>query len=324
MTKSIELTTETPGPMKVLSLCSGMGGDAAAFLHAGIPHEMIAVAEFEPVASAVLACRFPGVLNLGDINAVNHWKEYHDKIDLLISGFPCQPYSSAGKQRGTSDKRDLSVRICEIIAAVAPKFILIENVPQFLTVQGGKPFAEFRGAIERAGYTVGYQVIDAQSFVPQRRRRLFLCAYRGTPGTSPHEILSVAAGSAGRSQQGGAILDGAGSSFAGGSSVLYPPRLGTIMASAAGLNRAGMRGHEMDFYVVQEFPEWGLMVRRPTPLEVLRAQGFPDWWLDDVTCLGRPLTDKQRYQLVGNSWPVPVAAAILSEINAHWFAPASR
>ncbi|MDF1607540.1 DNA (cytosine-5-)-methyltransferase [Hoeflea sp. YIM 152468] len=324
MTKPIELTTKMRSPMKVLSLCTGIAGDAAAFLHAGISHEMIAVAEFDPLASAVLACRFPGVLNLGDINAINHWKVYHGKVDLIITGIPCQPYSSAGRQLGSEDARDLSTRVCEIIATVAPRFILIENVPQFRTVQGGKPFAEFTGAIERAGYSLGYQVIDAQDFVPQRRKRLFLCAYRGTPSTSPSELLAFAAGGAGRAKPGGAICDRARSDPPGSSSVLYPPRLGTIMASGSGLNRAGMKGHEMDFYVVQEFPEWGLTVRRPTPLEVLRAQGFPDWWLDDVTYRGRPLTNNQRYQLVGNSWPVPVAAAILSEINAHWFAPASK
>ena len=94
------------------------------------------------------------------------------------------------------------------------------------------------------------------------------------------------------------------------------------MASGSGMNRAGLKGHELDFLVVQEFPGHGLVVRRPTPLEALRAQGFPDDWLDGVEYQGRPLTDLEKYQLVGNSWPVPVAGAILKEIATRWASPA--
>ena len=86
------------------------------------------------------------------------------------------------------------------------------------------------------------------------------------------------------------------------------------MASGAGMNRPGMRGHELDFLVVQEFAGLGLVVRRPTPLEALRAQGFPDDWFDGVSVAGKALTDLQKYKLVGNSWPVPVTAAILAGI----------
>lgn len=308
----------------MLSLCTGMGGDAAAFLHAGIPHEMIAVAEFDPVASAVLACRFPEVVNLGDINAVNHWKDYHEKVDLIIAGIPCQPYSNAGRQLGSEDARDLSQKVLRIVKTVAPKFILIENVPQFETVDGGRPFRAFTNGLRDSCYTIGHRIIDAADFVAQRRKRLFLCGHRGDAGSGPSEVLALAAGGAGCTQAGGEAPVSPSSVFAGGTSVLHPPRLGTLMASGSGMNRAGMKGHEMDFLVVQEFPDRGLVVRRPTPLEALRAQGFPDDWLDGVLYRGRPLTNNQRYQLVGNSWPVPVAAAILSEINAHWFAPATK
>ena len=86
------------------------------------------------------------------------------------------------------------------------------------------------------------------------------------------------------------------------------------MASASGMNRAGLKGHELDFLIEQEFPDVGLVVRRPTPLEALRAQGFPDDWLDGVEVDGRVLTDLEKYELIGNSWPVPVMAGILSGI----------
>ena len=86
------------------------------------------------------------------------------------------------------------------------------------------------------------------------------------------------------------------------------------MASGSGLIRAGMTGHELDFLVVQRFPDGNLMVRRPTLVEALRAQGFPDDWLDGVKFAGKPLSDVRKCKLVGNSWPVPVAASILRGI----------
>ncbi len=80
----------------------------------------------------------------------------------------------------------------------------------------------------------------------------------------------------------------------------------------------GLTRHELDFLVVQKFPGAGLVVRRPTPLEGLRAQGFPDTWFDGIEYRGRPLTDNEKYCLIGNSWPVPVTASILSAIHRHW------
>lgn len=74
--------------MRVLSLCTGIAGDVAAFRHAGVPHEVAAVAEFDPVASAVLAEKFPGVPNLRDITAVNNWKDYHGRSTSSSQGFP--------------------------------------------------------------------------------------------------------------------------------------------------------------------------------------------------------------------------------------------
>lgn len=308
--------------MRVLSLCTGIGGDVAAFRQAGFVHEMVAVAEFDPLAATVLKQKFPAIRNLGDITAFDNWKDFYGHVDLLIAGIPCQPYSSAGKQRGANDTRDLSREVLRIVADVSPRFLLIENVPQFATVDGGKPFGAFTDGLREAGYTTGHRVIDASGFVAQRRKRLFVCGHRGDAGTGPDALLALAAGSAGCAAAGGEASVSPASVFAGGTAVLHPQRLGTLMASGSGMNRAGLKGHEMDFLVVQDFPGCGLVVRRPTPLEALRAQGFPDTWLDGVSYRGRALRDIEKYRLVGNSWPVPVTAAILSQIDRHWMNPA--
>lgn len=308
--------------MRVLSLCTGIGGDVAAFRQVGLVHEMVAVAEFDPLAATVLKQKFPAIRNLGDITAIDNWKDFYGHVDLLIAGIPCQPYSSAGKQRGANDTRDLSREVLRMVADVSPRFLLIENVPQFATVDGGKPFRAFTDGLRGAGYTTGHRVIDASGFVAQRRKRLFVCGHRGDAGTGPDALLALAAGSAGCAAAGGEASVSPASVFAGGTAVLHPQRLGTLMASGSGMNRAGLKGHEMDFLVVQDFPGCGLVVRRPTPLEALRAQGFPDTWLDGVSYRGRALRDIEKYRLVGNSWPVPVTAAILSQIDRHWMNPA--
>src|SRR5690606_9043547 len=79
--------------------------------------------------------------------------------------------------------------------------------------------------------------------------------------------------------------------------------------------KPGMTGADLHFLIVQDDPEAGLIVRRPTPLEALRAQGFPDDWLDGITVRGKTLSNAQIFRLAGNAWPVPVAAAILREVG---------
>lgn len=320
-TQSDRPNTSTRKPMRVLSLCTGIAGDVAAFSHAGLQHDIVAAAEVDPVASAFLAQKFPDVRNLGDINSIKNWKDYNGKIDIIIGGIPCQPFSAAGKGRGNKDPRDLSAKVCEIIADIKPKVVLIENVPGFRTIQGGKPFAHFDAAIGADGYTTGHRVIDASIFVAQRRRRLFFCAHCGDAGVSPDELLALAESSGRVFEAGGEKRVSNTSGSAGGSAVLHPTRLGTIMASGAGMDRAGLRGHEMDFLIVQDIPGHGLIVRRPTVIEGLRAQGFSDDWLDGVMFKGRPLAKGKKFKLIGNSWPVPVAASILREIDAHWINP---
>lgn len=299
--------------LRVLSLCSGIGGDVAALERAGIPHDVAAVAEIDPVASAVLAHKFPSVPNLGDLTLAD-WSNHHENIDILIAGIPCQPYSVAGRQRGVEDRRDVTSDIVRIVGDVHPRYVVFENVAQYESLHGGKALDELRTGLVGSGYAIDHLVIDAAQVLPQRRKRLFILGCRGDAGGSPSQILADAA-SGGRSADAcGATRIPSADAASGGASVLHPPRLGTLMASASGMNRPGMRGHELDFLVVQEFPQLGLVVRRPTPLEALRAQGFPDDWFDGVSIAGKALTDLQKYKLIGNSWPVPVTAAILAGI----------
>lgn len=309
------IKTPHPGPLRLLSLCSGIGGDVAALQMAGPPHELVAMAELDPVASAVLAQRFPNTPNLGDITTFNNWSSYHGHIDLITAGIPCQPHSIAGRRRGLRDDRDLTRALCHIVTAVRPEYLLLENVPGFATSEGGRAYAELTNRLERAGYAVGARIIDAADFLPQSRKRLWFLCHRGSLRATPQEVLAVAAGGDGCAQPVSSLRLYPAGRLAGSAAVHHPSRLGCLTASGSGLSKPGMKNSELSFLVVQEDPEVGLIVRRPTPLEALRAQGFPDDWLDGAEHKGRPLSDSQRYKLIGNSWPIPVAAAILRALD---------
>lgn len=305
-----------PGGLRVLSFCSGMGGDMAAFALAGIPHAAVACAEIDPVASAVLAHKFPHVPNLGDLKSFKDWSRFRGNVDVLTAGIPCQPHSSAGRRGGLRDPRDLTRVFLEAVEDVQPEWILVENVVGYKNSEGGRAYRLLTGQLRHLGYQIGDRVIDAARWLPQRRKRLWILGHRGNGGRAPSDLLDLAEMGRGRDPEGGTARLSARSGAAGGAPVHHPARLGTLTASGSGLLKPGMKGAELDFLVVQDLHGAGLIVRRPTPLEALRAQGFPDDWLDGVTVNGRPLSDAQRYKLAGNAWPVPVAASILGEIAA--------
>jgi DNA (cytosine-5)-methyltransferase 1 len=101
--------------------------------------------------------------------------------------------------------------------------------------------------------------------------------------------------------------------------VMFPPVVGTLSHSAAGLSRPAGQGNELDFVIVTKSSEdaenW--IVRRPTPLEAERLQGFPDYWTD-VPFKGKLPSDTVRYQALGNSMPVPFMEFLGQQISRHF------
>ncbi len=291
-----------------------MAGDLAAFELAGIPHELAGFAEIDPAACAVLAQKYPNVPNLGDLTTHQNWSKYHGKIDIITAGLPCQPHSTAGRRRGCKDPRELTGAFCDIVEQVLPEWLLIENVPAYKTSKGGA-YLHLNRRLRRLGYQVGDRVIDARRWLPQRRERLWILCHRGTAGRAPSELLALTESGAWVPQTGGTVWLPNPVRGDGSASVYHPSRLGTLTATGSGLIKPGMKGAELDFLVVQDIPGVGLIVRRPTPLEALRAQGFPDDWLDGIAVAGRPLSRTACFKLIGNAWPVPVAARILGTIG---------
>jgi len=111
----------------------------------------------------------------GDINKINI--ETIPDFDILCAGFPCQPFSIAGKKEGfdDKDKGNLFYSILKIIDIKIPKTIILENVKNLLTINGGETFNTINSELQKRGYLVSYKIIDSKYYnSPQSRQRLFI------------------------------------------------------------------------------------------------------------------------------------------------------
>ncbi len=102
-------------------------------------------------------------------------------FDILTAGFPCQPFSVAGKQRGFADKRgNLFFEITRIIDAKRPKIVFLENVPNLMEHDDGKTFLVIFNSLAQFGYSVYYKVMAANEYcnLPQTRKRIYIVAVR--------------------------------------------------------------------------------------------------------------------------------------------------
>lgn len=163
-------------PMRVGSLCSGYGGlemGAEAVLG---PFEHVWHGEFDAAPSAVLAARWPGVPNLGDIAAVtaaNAWAE-QAPIDLLCAGYPCQGESDAGLRRGEDDPRFRWPDVWAAIRALRPRLVFLENVRGHLN----RSFPRVVADLSAIGYVLRWQCVRASDAgAAHRRERLFVVAW---------------------------------------------------------------------------------------------------------------------------------------------------
>lgn len=152
------------------SLFSGVGGLDLGLERAGM--RCIWQSEIDPFASKVLAKHWPDVLNLGDVTTID-WSTV-DRPDLICGGYPCQPFSTAGKRRGQDDPRHLWPWMLGAIRALRPRFVVAENVAAHLGLGFDRVLADFAAC----GFDAEWSVVPACAVgAPHVRRRLFLVAY---------------------------------------------------------------------------------------------------------------------------------------------------
>jgi DNA (cytosine-5)-methyltransferase 1 len=152
--------------MRVGSLFTGYGG-----LDMAVGGDLAWYAEVEPAACKVLAAHYPGVPNLGDITQVD-WSAV-EPVDVITGGYPCQPFSNAGKRKGKDDERHLWPYVRDAIGAIRPRWAVLENVRGHLSLG----FADVLADLADLGVSARWGVVRAaDAGAPHNRARLFIVA----------------------------------------------------------------------------------------------------------------------------------------------------
>ena len=162
----------------IISLFSGIGGLDLAAHYAGF--EIIRFVEKEPFCQKVLAKHWPHVPIDDDV-----FTSHPHHADVVIGGFPCQPFSVAGERRGADDERYLLPEMLRIVREVQPHAILFENVPNFPTLNAGSEFKYLLRSLAEMGFDAEWGHLRARDFgFPHERERWFLVAYSNRIGQS--------------------------------------------------------------------------------------------------------------------------------------------
>jgi len=299
-------------------------------------------AEIDAFPSAVMA-HHHGTPNLGDVSADDFIEraKQHGPIDILVAGSPCQSFSVAGKRLGLDDPRgNLALVTLGICQQLKPRWLVFENVPGLLTSGRGDDFAAFLDQMEKCGYAGGWRVLDAQyAGVAQRRRRVFVVGHLGDDWRPPAAVLfepeslcwdtppSREAREETAPYSGGGIDDGrvvgtVTSKWAKGTGGPAGDEGYNLICFGA-KNSAGSHWDDANNphpTLTSKTKNSGglaphLTVRRLTPRECERLQGFPD----DFTLIpyrhGKTAADGPRYKALGNSMAVPVIGWVLDRVQ---------
>jgi len=164
------------------SLFSGIGGFDLAAEWMG--WDNVFHCEWNSFGQKVLKHHFPNSISYNDITKKN-FSIHERSIDILTGGFPCQPYSNAGKQLGKSDERHLFPEMLRAIKEIKPRYIVGENVRGLVSWGGGLVFNEVCDDLEREGYEVQPFLIPAASVgAPHQRQRIWFFAHSNDKGRS--------------------------------------------------------------------------------------------------------------------------------------------
>ena len=166
--------------LTVGSLFSGIGGLDLGLERAGM--NVIWQSEIDPYASRVLAKHWPEVPNYGDIKTIN-WGDIV-RPDILCGGYPCQPFSTAGKRKGTDDPRHLWPWVRQAISELRPRYAILENVRGHLSLGG----LSVIGELASIGYDAEWRIVSAASVGANHKRdRIVIVAYpQSEPSNGVH------------------------------------------------------------------------------------------------------------------------------------------
>ncbi|UTC51022.1 DNA cytosine methyltransferase [Treponema sp. OMZ 855] len=287
--------------MTYLSVCSGIEAVSVAWEPLGF--RPIGFSEIEPFPCELLKQKYPNVKNYGDITQYEKWNA--GQFDILVGGTPCQSFSVAGKRGGTADERGaLMYAYLGIVETYRPRWVIWENVPGVLSSNSGYDFTSFLAGLEECGYGWAYRVFDARYFgVPQRRRRVFVVGHSDNRTDLAAKVLFEPESmrrdfeKSGKIQKKptGIIEKGLDYFRRGGNYKYHRDKKASTLRNSASPDC-------FDLVLDRD------LIRRLTPLECERLQGFPDDYTQIEWC-GKPAEqcpDSLRYKAIGNSMAIPI------------------
>ena len=306
--------------LNFIDLFAGIGGFRIALEKTGA--KCVFSSEWDKFAQITYKENF-GEIPKGDITNINE-KEI-PKHDILCGGFPCQAFSISGKQRGFKDTRGtLFFDIARIIKHHQPKIVFLENVKNLIKHYHGNTLKIILKTLDDSGYNVFYQVLVASTFgVPQARERIYIVCFRKdleiTSFNFPkptHKKIIVKDILEDDEKAIDCIVNRTDLKFwkRDETPSLRPIQIGQINNGGQGERIYSINGHAITLsaygggvagktgaYLVNG------KIRRLTPRECARVQGYPEWFKI-------PVSKSQAYKQFGNSVSVPVIEAIFKQI----------
>lgn len=294
---------------------AGIGGMRLGFESAGF--KFVYSNDFDPYACKTYRENFKEI----DERDIKHVDAFNiPDFDVLLGGFPCQPFSMIGKRKGLDDERAKSFfHIIKILSAKKPRTFVLENVKHLRLYDGGKVYERIKKNLEWAGYKVKEAILDSKNFgVPQHRERLYIVGFLDhsidfkfpTPTPTPVSVNSILESNIDekyylteKSYQG--LLKHKERHASSGNG------FGCAILDKNGVSNtivAGNMGRERN--LIKDKPNkknrWG--IRKLNIRECARLQGFPDEFVF-------PVADTRAYHQIGNAVTVNVAAAMAKAIK---------
>lgn len=176
--------------MNVLSLFSGIGGLELGLERAGMT--TVGQVEIDDYCRRVLAKNFPGVPQHDDVRTAAEWwrSQQRPRVDLVCGGFPCQPFSLAGRQMGINDERWMWPAMAHVVRELRPRYVLVENVSAL--VRDRVAFGIVLADLAALGFDAEWSVLHATEFgAPTPRERVYLLAYTPRVDGQSRDLLGA-------------------------------------------------------------------------------------------------------------------------------------
>lgn len=288
----------------VISLFAGIGGFDLAFERAGA--KILMQCELNKFCQSVLKRHWPSSRIEADITKIN--PATMPDADVWTAGFPCQDVSLARGNHGRNGLKgahtSLFFKLMELVEVKKPKVILLENVVGLLNSHRGCDFAIILNELTSRGYAVAWRVLNARYFgAPQSRSRVFLCAWSGDYTSAVRALFEPIPGEKPEKERTGFITP------------TKDLRTGAIVPEVAYCVAATSGRHTGNDWS-RSYVSYDDRVRRPTPTESERLQGFPTDWTIPEKSFSEPTRglDSERYHAAGNAVAVPVVRWIADRI----------